>query len=297
MSHRKYRIKWRAEGKCINCGMERPSSDWNFVYCPRCRDATLRSKAKGRAKAKSHGKCISCRTQNPDGWPYSKCEKCRDRQRRQNDLLREERFSKKQCTVCGANTEPRRKMCRTCLDKAKDKQQKRATKFKLTGLCRDCGKCAPRPMKLSCQECHVDNRYGAIVRRQKFSIAGMCILCGQNQPVEKCKWCGPCRLKKKEAYCSLRLRVMNQYGGPKCRCCQESHIEFLEIDHVNGDGASHRKRTPGARSIYTWLRHMKYPPGFQVLCGNCNAAKYRFGECPHERERRNGSAPDPQGDS
>lgn len=58
--------------------------------------------------------------------------------------------------------------------------------------------------------------------------------------------------------------------------------EFLEIDHVNNDGADHRRET-GYTTIYRWLISHDFPEGFQTLCSNCNRARYRYGECPHKR--------------
>lgn len=76
-----------------------------------------------------------------------------------------------------------------------------------------------------------------------------------------------------------RQEVLAAYGG-KCTCCGESTPEFLVIDHINNDGAAHRKEI-GARNIYIWLRREGYPEGFQVLCHNCNIAKEFYGACPH----------------
>jgi hypothetical protein len=33
--------------------------------------------------------------------------------------------------------------------------------------------------------------------------------------------------------------------------------------------------------LHRWLKNSGYPPGFQVLCFNCNFAKHRKGQCPH----------------
>lgn len=88
----------------------------------------------------------------------------------------------------------------------------------------------------------------------------------------------------------LKLEVFNYYGGPICKCCGETHMEFLSIDHVNNDGASHRRTLKGGgcgEKLYDWLKRNKYPPGYQVLCMNCNFAKGHFGVCPHETEKAN----------
>ncbi len=66
----------------------------------------------------------------------------------------------------------------------------------------------------------------------------------------------------------------------------ENRLEFLCIDHTNGDGAAHRKITGGAgQRTYLWLRKNGFPEGFRVLCYNCNQALGGFGYCPHQVER------------
>lgn len=90
----------------------------------------------------------------------------------------------------------------------------------------------------------------------------------------------------------LREDALTAYGNA-CACCEENCVAFLVIDHVNGDGAAHRrvlkpvpsrsgKAMGGGSATYKWLRENKYPKGFQVLCANCNMAKERPGGCPHQ---------------
>jgi len=82
----------------------------------------------------------------------------------------------------------------------------------------------------------------------------------------------------------MRKEVFDHYGG-KCVCCGESNQWFFTIDHVNNDGADHRRvlgRNMLGHKFYRWLRRNGYPEGFQVLCFNCNCAKGFWGVCPHE---------------
>ncbi len=47
--------------------------------------------------------------------------------------------------------------------------------------------------------------------------------------------------------------------------------EWLTIDHINNDGAAHRKEIgEGGTNFYRWLRKNNYPLGFRTLCWNCN---------------------------
>jgi hypothetical protein len=81
----------------------------------------------------------------------------------------------------------------------------------------------------------------------------------------------------------LKLEVIGHYGG-KCACCGELHIEFLVIDHVNGEASFHKSQTgkshSGAR-LYHFLKREGYPEGYRVLCASCNTSLAIYGYCPH----------------
>ena len=82
------------------------------------------------------------------------------------------------------------------------------------------------------------------------------------------------RYAKREA--DRRKVIVDHYDG-KCACCGEDRYIFLQIDHINNDGHSHRKMLKG-RAIYKWIctqfaRTGIWPEGFQILCANCNFAK------------------------
>jgi hypothetical protein len=86
----------------------------------------------------------------------------------------------------------------------------------------------------------------------------------------------------------LRLEVLEAYGN-KCACCGEEHPDFLTIDHINNDGAAHRRelfgdsRGVGSYEFYLWLKREGFPKdNFQCLCMNCNWAKGKYGVCPHQ---------------
>ena len=81
-----------------------------------------------------------------------------------------------------------------------------------------------------------------------------------------------------------KMAAFRAYGGAECVCCHEATIEFLSIDHVNGGGTKHRlsiKSNGRGNQFYSWLKQHGYPPGFRVLCMNCNFALGHFGYCPH----------------
>lgn len=85
-----------------------------------------------------------------------------------------------------------------------------------------------------------------------------------------------------------RYLVLSHYSGgePSCACCGEHRPEFLGIDPIDGGGREHRKKL-GAGSIngnqlYGHLVKEGFPPGYRVLCHNCNLSMGFYGYCPHE---------------
>ena len=64
-------------------------------------------------------------------------------------------------------------------------------------------------------------------------------------------------------------------GQGTCQWCGQGDIDVLTIDHINDDGASHRRlhTGKGGSKFYSWIINEDYPSGFQVLCCNCNMKK------------------------
>lgn len=94
-----------------------------------------------------------------------------------------------------------------------------------------------------------------------------------------------------------KREVIDAYGG-RCACCGEAEIAFLCIDHINGGGRNERNKWAsfGSLQLYRDLRARGYPPGYQVLCANCNLAKEAPGGCPHQTKAgRSGWTPDRAG--
>lgn len=96
----------------------------------------------------------------------------------------------------------------------------------------------------------------------------------------------------KKSMLKLKREIMDAYGGA-CSCCGETELAFLTIDHIDGNGAEHRREMAAERNspwgqaghaTYRWLRKNNFPEGFQVLCANCNCGKHwNGGVCPHQQ--------------
>lgn len=77
----------------------------------------------------------------------------------------------------------------------------------------------------------------------------------------------------------IRLEVLSHYGG-KCVFCGDTNINHLSVDHINNDGAKHRKSMGhggGGSRIYRWLKKNGFPSGFQILCHTHNSEKGYYG--------------------
>lgn len=65
-----------------------------------------------------------------------------------------------------------------------------------------------------------------------------------------------------------KKRVLDHYGG-RCELCDLKDDEVMTIDHIWDDGAEHRKIVPASQILH-WLIKNNFPPGFRILCFNCN---------------------------
>lgn len=73
----------------------------------------------------------------------------------------------------------------------------------------------------------------------------------------------------------LKRDALTHYGNGKCACVKcgySENIDGLQLDHINGNGAQHR-RSINRATIYLWLKKKNYPEGYQTLCGTCHLIK------------------------
>jgi hypothetical protein len=90
---------------------------------------------------------------------------------------------------------------------------------------------------------------------------------------------------KREQRARVKKIVLEHYGA-KCTCCGETEKSFLEYDHINNDGAAHRKsiNNPTGANFFVWLFRNGFPDFIQLLCANCHRSKTRYGFCVHTLE-------------
>jgi hypothetical protein len=128
--------------------------------------------------------------------------------------------------------------------------------------------------------------------RQFRKSNGLCIVCAKPSVTTICVGClERSRIRKAKRYQRIvnsgqphpntakahtaKLLVMNHYG-PQCKSCQTSNLAFLTLDHIDNNGAAHRKQTNGGANLYSKLITAGYPEGYQCLCWNCNYRKRRL---------------------
>lgn len=74
-----------------------------------------------------------------------------------------------------------------------------------------------------------------------------------------------------------RVAVLWYYskGTMSCVQCGFSDIRALCLDHINGGGTVQRKEMKCGSNVWLWLSRHGFPPGYQILCANCNTIKAR----------------------
>ena len=70
----------------------------------------------------------------------------------------------------------------------------------------------------------------------------------------------------------LKIETFSHYGIV-CSICGLDDIDMLHLDHINDDGYKERKEIGNGVKMYTHLRRLNWPAGYQVLCANHNFKK------------------------
>lgn len=162
-------------------------------------------------------------------------------------------------------------------------------KYKAAGLCAYCGKAPPNISKTRCDVCHEKHLISGKKHRDKMKEANLCNHCrgGTVNSLAKGKsMCSTCLLKhanrSRESHQAARDLCVVNYGG-KCACCGLAVAKYLQLDHVNNDGADHREKIWGVRrsggSLAKWAEKNGFPNNLQLLCCNCHQAKTHWGGC------------------
>jgi hypothetical protein len=221
------------------------------------------------------------------------------------------RRSQKLCTRCPAPASDQGCLCKPCLEKLHQYRANNADSVRSThkrfrdrlreqviavygGKCLACGE--SHPAFLSVDHINNDGAYHRQIagrghrlyqwlQKNGFPQDGFQLLCSN------CNWLKHVSRQPDEKtyhmiwHANLRYETIAAYGS-MCVCCGESNPDVLTIDHVNNDGAEHRRVIGrGGNVFYVWLRKNGFPQDgrFQVLCFNCNRAKFYYSACPHQQ--------------
>jgi hypothetical protein len=159
-----------------------------------------------------------------------------------------------------------------------------------------------------CSKCGIEKPYDDFYKQHSFnakskytSVMAECKLCTRKRSHDRKYGEKYDQLREQENTYNRKKRqrikeaVFAAYGGYVCACCGETEKSFLTIDHINNDGAAHRRSITGKRHsagvhTYNWIVKNGFPEGFQVLCMNCNHGKrMNNGICPHQVRRNDQS--------
>lgn len=83
-----------------------------------------------------------------------------------------------------------------------------------------------------------------------------------------------------------RLEFIAELGG-KCSHCGEANPVVLDFDHINDNGAEHRRATRSVTIVRYFSKYGVDKEQFQLLCKNCNWIKEykRRKKCPPNLKR------------
>ncbi len=123
---------------------------------------------------------------------------------------------------------------------------------------------------------------------QTKMFLGWCERCGEHTDIRYdrlvCAGCTPGFASAENAR-FVRKKMIKAFGG-RCQCCGENREHFLDLDHIDDNGADERRalRRAGKGTLDIWKRATEEGVGgdYQLLCSNCNQGKRRNnGACPH----------------
>jgi hypothetical protein len=239
------------------------------------------------------------------GKAHAWCAACRPEQAaRQRKPERPSKQHDKPCRSCGRCDDclgliaPKgMKICRTCGEtKPIDRFPRRDKKGNVRNACMSCHNATLKTIR--CENCdrqfmRRDGQTRGLCARCRPPLTKPCARCGTAfvGSMDQRRYCSDACMKastvdrRAAAHQRYRYEALAHYSAtpePSCSCCGETIWMFLALDHIDGGGHEQRKKLGGG-GFWAWLRNNDYPPGFRVLCHNCNYGRHlNGGACPHE---------------
>lgn len=214
-----------------------------------------------------------------------KCQNCVDKGKNNRNKQAKAKAGTGVCCNYGCNnkTETNNNYCNRCNKKASSRTTKRRTSRLGLNLCSQCGINTRSGKSVRCKDCNIKLKISLSSLKEKREVMGVCIRCGLQPVASKGhKNCWDCVKAHRKSHADLKILIVNAYGGPVCVGCGETEMCCLQMDHINGGGGKHAKEIGGRGKMYRWLRDNDFPPGFRVLCANCNIRAARGVTFPNE---------------
>jgi transposase-like protein len=203
--------------------------------------------------------CNTCKAAKHTSEFHCGARRCKSCQKTYGADHRKARIESGRCESCGnpRGSDGTSTLCGPCRAKAGRRCKNSRLRKILHGLCPRCGK--------------------------TFSGAGpICGRCLQRSRTDRrlhqCRRPDVRNPKERARARKLRAMVMEHYGAA-CACCGEDRLEFLSIDHINGNGKQHRAAAGG--KLYRLIVKQGFPADLRILCYNCNCSLGFNGYCPH----------------
>ncbi len=248
---------------------------------------TTQAKAALRRYRRDNGFCIHCGKTADNG---TRCLVCTEKDKANRKKYRERDLLAGVCGNLGCKNavRPGRSQCQACSVVRSNREKKRAA----DRICKRCPRAATRNSRFC--ERHAEMACEAMRKfREKRIAEGKCVNCGTFILSGTQDRCEECAEKAIEYHRKRKIEVMDAYGGPICVGCGLDEVLILQMDHINGGGHKHAKEIGGRGKIYQWLRKNNFPPGFRVLCPNCNTRAARGLPFPNDLRSKPQCPPPP----
>lgn len=282
--------KKKLEKSCRRCGQPNTTKK---VYCGTCQQLSRDYRKSQHQINIRNNMCITCGKKQPPIGLYT-CDDCSNRATASTLKRYNTNKSNNVCPMCGGELSDRFR-CNTCHTnhlKNSIKQWHILRRKVLAHYGNQCMCCGEKTYEFL----EIDHINGGGEKHRKeigshiveWAIknnfpANLRILCANcNRSLGKF---GVCSHKEeiKDAVSKTgrsrrkrRLMCLQHYGG-KCVNCGEDNWAFLEFDHINNDGSTHRKDA-GSLNMVSYLINNNFPSDIQLLCSNCNKAKGLYGK-------------------
>lgn len=97
----------------------------------------------------------------------------------------------------------------------------------------------------------------------------------------------PDRVKhaRRKQYNNRKRKAMEQCGGAICVRCGCDELDFLEFNHINGDGCKDWRENNGTPMMDRILTSKRETDDIEILCRLCNAHHHLESKNPEQARR------------